>query len=1474
MESITEAYRTSIGTLEPGPVSRSSAADPEVDQPFFYSSLTGTNALTSDLQSPEYWVKNLTSPVQFSKAFALMCSSSGPQFKKLGARATGQQRPKITEVLEVGPHSALRGPIREIIDLESQVVAVDYESLLRRGSSAIETALAAAGWLWCRNHNVDLVKANSNDGGNHSASANLLVEAPAYPFNHANRYWNESRISRGFRFRHAVRHELLGAPVPDWNPANAIWRNYLRLSENPWVKHHRITGATIYPAAGMLVMAIEASKQMADPLRVVKGFRIRDARFAVALRVPTSQNGIETHFYMRPMRDNPDTTLKSVREFSLSSYEGGEWHEHCRGVVITEYEQPHTAVDGGREDIAWKAGCREILSRVETAATIETSFRQLYEHLSTVGLDFGATFQTLRDIRCGDIGTAVATVQRQDIESLMPMGYLQHHLVHPTVLDGILQSIIVCLTKGGRDIDQVMVPSEIGDLWVSAAAKFNSVRVCCQGKFLGIRQAEARIVGVDIATGRPVCIVDDFVITTVGRNESATGADGAAGRRLCFDLNWKIDPAFVDQTIADKAFQHDAARGPTSQQSQLIEEVEMMCYLYIKRYHDTIFNKEREAKLVGYHRQYFDWIKYQLSKYDAGLVAHAKVEWRAFASDDKYIARMERKLLEEGSAEGKLVVNVGRQLPDILAGEVDALELLFKDKLVENVYRSGVGAELGYDRMISYIDAMAHKNPAMRVLEIGAGTGGATRPILQCLMTQGNNEQGTPRFSHYTFTDISIGFFENAREMFKNTAGRMSFRALNIEGDLAEQGFDGDQYDLVVAANVLHATKSLEMTLLNVRKLLKPGGKLILYEMTNTDMIRTGFAFGLLPGWWLSVEDFRKYTPLASPKDWSLILKRSGFGGIEVQMYDFPDHRHQMVSVLICNAIGEGSAGETGAVTSKNSVAQVVTIVVGGGLSSSALQMSVARNLEKGAGALGATAAKTVHLQDLATVDLKELQQQSRYIVLADMNSDFLECVEGTEYSGLQRLISSAKTLLWVNRGGGPTPKSPGADMVTGFARCMRAENPGLNFMTLSLESVGDPRSVSSTILRVLQSGGGGENAFFESDGCIQIPRIMENKGMNQAIAAKSKGGAAVEEKWATVAGDRALHLVCTTPGLLDTLQFRDDPLAEQPLGFEDVEVQVYATGLNLLDVMIALGQVTGEAFGQECAGVVTRVGEGVTRVTVGDRVCGLVRGTFKNLARGTQWQFVKLPSSVKYVDGAAVPVVYTTAYYALFDLARLQRGESLLVHWGAGGVGQAAIQLAKIIGAEIFVTVGSLEKRDFVHETYRVPLDHILSSRDLSFVQGLKRLTGGRGVDVILNSTSGQTLRASWDCVAPYGRFIEIGKVDIFANAGLPMAPFKKSVTFSFFDIGLLSLERGPLFGRVLKDVMDLLRDGLVTPPKPLHLYSYSNITEAFRIMQAGTHIGKLVLEPRDDDTVTVRISWPFIRKCCDVELQSERMS
>jgi NADPH:quinone reductase-like Zn-dependent oxidoreductase len=205
--------------------------------------------------------------------------------------------------------------------------------------------------------------------------------------------------------------------------------------------------------------------------------------------------------------------------------------------------------------------------------------------------------------------------------------------------------------------------------------------------------------------------------------------------------------------------------------------------------------------------------------------------------------------------------------------------------------------------------------------------------------------------------------------------------------------------------------------------------------------------------------------------------------------------------------------------------------------------------------------------------------------------------------------------------------------------------------------------------------------------------------------------------------------------------------------------------------------------------------------------------------------------------------------------LARLKAGESVLIHAAAGGVGQAAIQIAQMVGAEVFVTVGTKEKKQHLVTTYGIANDHVFASRDLTFASGVMRVTGGRGVDVVLNSLAGDALKATWRCIALFGRFIEIGKKDIEANGRLDMAPFVKNVTFASVDISVILRQNRKLAAELFSEVMKLIRAGSIKEASPVTIYPFSQIEDSFRLMQAGKHMGKIVLEPREADLVQVNI-------------------
>lgn len=426
----------------------------------------------------------------------------------------GSQGPEtgvgINYLLEVGPHGAMRRAVKETLDALSQPTSVViYDSLLTRDVSAAETANRATGRLFCSGYPLNL---NAVNGITDEATAAMLVDLPEYPFNHSQRYWFESRISKNIRFREHARNDLLGVQVPDWNPSEARWRMYLRLSDNEWLRDHKISGNLLYPAAAMLTMAVEAVRQLADPTKRVLGFRLNESVFDKALIVPHTPEGNEIEFYLRPSEVSSFTTSAKWFDFKLCSYEDDSWNDHCRGTISVEYESDFTA-EGKRE----KQEHQEyLLSRARAlgqGCNIVVDSASLYEICETYGLTFGPSFQTLKSIHYNMGREATALVQVK--EAARPT-QRDNHTIHPSTLDGILQTIFPALAKGGQEPIQTIIPSFIHDIWLSAdiCAKDSTVLLAStKAKLRGFREAECSVTVSDPSGGSLLAEVSGLRVT-------------------------------------------------------------------------------------------------------------------------------------------------------------------------------------------------------------------------------------------------------------------------------------------------------------------------------------------------------------------------------------------------------------------------------------------------------------------------------------------------------------------------------------------------------------------------------------------------------------------------------------------------------------------------------------------------------------------------------------------------------------------------------------------------------------------------------------------------------------------------------------------------------------------------------------------------------------------------------------------------
>ena len=240
----------------------------------------------------------------------------------------------MDHILEIGPHSTLRMPIKEILMSTQRENSTGYDSLLRRGVSALQSSLNAVASLFCLGYPVRLAAINAGDG---SMKPRILVDGPYYPFNHSQRYWIESRLSKNFRFRKNPEHELLGSAVPDWNILDARWRKVVRLIDNEWISHHKVNNVILYPGAGMIILAIEAAKQLADVGKKISCFKVQNVTFNKTIMLSTEQDSVEIE---TSLRLTPDVVSSSSarREFCIYMHEDQEVSACCRGTIITEYE--------------------------------------------------------------------------------------------------------------------------------------------------------------------------------------------------------------------------------------------------------------------------------------------------------------------------------------------------------------------------------------------------------------------------------------------------------------------------------------------------------------------------------------------------------------------------------------------------------------------------------------------------------------------------------------------------------------------------------------------------------------------------------------------------------------------------------------------------------------------------------------------------------------------------------------------------------------------------------------------------------------------------------------------------------------------------------------------------------------------------------------------------------------------------------
>ena len=397
-----------------------------------------------------------------------------------------------------------------------------------------------------------------------------------------------------------------------------------------------------------------------------------------------------------------------------------------------------------------------------------------------------------------------------------------------------------------------------------------------------------------------------------------------------------------------------------------------------------------------------------------------------------------------------------------------------------------------------------------------------------------------------------------------------------------------------------------------------------------------------------------------------------------------------------------------------------------------------------------------------------------------------------------------------------------------GLMRVIGAEHPHLRATQIDVDETTNAEQLARQLL-----GGSDEDETAWRNGAWYAARL-------------SPAPLRPEERQTTVVDHErdGMRLQIRTPGDLETLELvACDRVAPGP---GQIEVAVGASSINFADVLVAFGRYPAfegrlPQLGTDFAGVVSAVGPDVTDHKVGDHVGGLCAdgcwGTFlicdARLA-------VTLPAGLTVGQAAAVSTAHVTAYYGLHELARINSGDKVLIHSATGGVGRAAIAIARAAGAEIFATAGSEQRRQLLRD---LGIEHVYDSRSLEFAEQIRRDTEGYGVDIVLNSVTGPAQRAGIELLAFGGRFVEIGKRDIYGDTRLGLFPFRRNLTFYGVDLGLMTVTHPDRLRDLLSTVYQLVADGALPMPQSTH-YPLAEAVTAIRMMSGAQHTGKLVLD------------------------------
>ena len=1383
-----------------------------------YSTVTGER-VGENCFDAAYWWRNVREKVSFGPAITNLLGDEFDTF------------------VEIGPHPVLATSILECAAGRDIVV---LPSLRRRADERL-VFFGSLGNLYGAGYPLDWSRI--------SAPQSRFCKLPGYPWQRQS-YWHESAGWAEQRLGKIV-HPLLYSRTDAADPG---WNTLLDTSLLAYLKDHCVRQKIVFPGAGYIEMALAAGHQLQpDQPLLLENLQFQKALFLSTWSFPTIQFSFS--------REDSSFTIRSA-----ANPRAENWNTHAFGYLRS---RPLPIPDSDLENLR-----QEICEPV--------AIDQFYKSFAPLGLDYGPLFRGVSRLWQA-FGQSLAEVALPAALKADSGAYL----FHPALLDACIQTVFQA-TSGAFAEDfppTLFLPVAVSQVrfyrpmaetvWVHSRMRITNPKVLVGD--LRIYAAEGdlllELIGFRcqaVELGGPVEVCNEFHYVWCQQSILKAAPSRPA-------LDYFNDPPRFVETLHDEAVAAAAPFGGNAGVNIIYQQLDQIARGYIGKALGDFgcsFSPQDYRLVAEWGGEFGVRPLYHalLEKFFQALVSSGQAEqnqageWAlpvAPAIDQlEELERAVRLNFSSAFAELSLLRIFGRRLAAVMRGEQDPLSLLFpagSTAGVESFYLDSLsfrGCNQVVQKAVEGLCQALPEGRSLRILEVGAGTGGLTTNLLRVLPAEK---------VEYWYTDISNFFFTRAKQKFGDYPF-IHYQELNLEEGIAEQGFLPQSFDLILASDVLHATRDLRESLTHLRELLVDRGVLLFIDIDpDREILWMDMIFGLIEGWWrFADKKLRVDSPLLSRDCWLSLLGKCGFSD-PVAISQFPGDR-QFGHLVLMARNRQVAASVTPVVPpvvddDRHKPATWLLFADPSPVSRELLELLQASDdtvvtVRPGlAFELEAEGGYRIDPGNHETMDrlFDELDVSAGLQVVdllslacPELSKEGLSGLSQSEKLGSHTLIvllsslqkrsqlSCLKRLFIVTQGA--QPLAAGVDValnqsqIIGLARVIQNEHPEIYCTCIDL----DPKIPNPAALYAELLSKSPEEEVVLRHGGRYVPRLRQ-------VAERY-----AQFSWETGKELPPFNLQVSGAGSIDNLRLQ--AFAVPVLEPDEVEITVRAAALNFRDLMKTLGLYPSEngadwQLGDECAGIITAIGAGVRDFQIGDEVITIAAGCLGSRVISKARYLVVKPVHISFAEAVTIPIVFLTVYYALYHLAGIKKGDRILVQAAAGGVGLAAIQVAQQVGAEVLATAGSPEKRDLLRA---LGVKTVMDSRTLAFADEVMASTEGRGVDIVLNSLAGEALAKSVECLAPYGRFLELGKIDIYKNSKLGLHSLRHNISFHAIDLSSMLVDDSTLPVSLLRRIFTDL-EALTIHPLPHRIFPVSRLKEAFRTMAQGRHIGKLVISFQD---------------------------